>query len=173
MERTSRLRRIFDRSAAQLALLWAGVCIGVAFVATPAKFLATTLSLPTALEVGRQTFRVYNRMELCLGALALALAWASFARWRRVLSFAVPIAIVLAETVWLLPALDARVDLLQLGGEPRPSRLHLLYIGLEALKIVVLITAASASFRPRRRLSCRGYSWVPIPPIEHPSHPGP
>ncbi len=50
-----------DRLGPQLLLIWAGVALGVAFVATPAKFLAPSLSLPVALDVGRHTFAVYDR----------------------------------------------------------------------------------------------------------------
>ena len=39
-----------------LAWLWAGLVLGVSFVATPVKFLAPSLSLADALAVGRVTF---------------------------------------------------------------------------------------------------------------------
>lgn len=35
-----------------LAVLWAGLLLGVSFLATPVKFLAPSLSLPVALDVG-------------------------------------------------------------------------------------------------------------------------
>ena len=39
-----------------IALVWAGVAIGGSLIATPAKFQAPSLSMTTALEVGRAQF---------------------------------------------------------------------------------------------------------------------
>jgi hypothetical protein len=36
--------------------LWAGMLLGVSFIATPAKFLAPSLPLAQALDVGRSSF---------------------------------------------------------------------------------------------------------------------
>ena len=73
----------FERFATKVYLLWAGLAIGVAFLATPAKFLAPSLSLTVALEVGRHTFRVYNGVELALvlGLLVLGAASRQRRRW--------------------------------------------------------------------------------------------
>jgi hypothetical protein len=57
---------LVDRLSLRLLLLWAGLSAGVAFLATPAKFMAPSLSLPVALDVGRHTFRVYNDVDLAL-----------------------------------------------------------------------------------------------------------
>jgi hypothetical protein len=125
----------------RLILIWAGLAIGVAFVATPAKFLAPSLSLPVALDVGRHTFALYNQMELLLlaGLVVLAL----FARSRTVwlAAVALPGAIVLAETLWLIPTLDARVGAIMAGRVPPPSNLHVVYIVADAVKIVLLLLA--------------------------------
>jgi hypothetical protein len=56
-----------------LIMLWAGVLIGVSFLAAPAKFNAATLTLPVAMDVGRQEFGTLNLAEIVLGALALRL----------------------------------------------------------------------------------------------------
>ncbi len=56
-----------------LALLWIGLLIGVSFLATPAKFLAASLTLPVALDVGRHTFAIFNRVEWLLAATFLVL----------------------------------------------------------------------------------------------------
>lgn len=45
----------------------------MAFLATPAKFLAPSLPLAVALDVGRHTFQVYNRVELLLLMALVAL----------------------------------------------------------------------------------------------------
>lgn len=159
-----RLRRLADHSAARLALIWAGLSFGIAFVATPAKFLAPTLTLPVALEVGRQTFRIYNGVELGLASVATVLALSSTERRRRILGFTIPIGAVLAQTLWLIPALDARTLLVQ-AGQPAPaSHLHSVYITIEAVKILALMLAALVT-APARRPLC-GHEWAATPPLE-------
>jgi hypothetical protein len=129
-----------DRLGPRLLMLWAGLAIGVAFLATPAKFLAPSLSLAAALDVGRHTFAVYNHAELgLLGVMAFLGAWSrTRPRWYGAL--AVPAAVVLAETFWLLPALDLRTTAVIAGRPSSPdSGLHLAYIAAEGLKAVWLL----------------------------------
>ncbi len=124
----------------KIYLVWAGVVIGVAFLATPAKFLAPSLALPVALDVGRQTFRIYNTVELALFALLLILGLWAQRRRRWYLGAVVAGAVVLAQTLWLIPALDLRVLALQADAAPLPpSNLHTAYVALEALKVFWLL----------------------------------
>jgi len=91
-----------DRDHA-IALVWAGMVLGVSFVATPAKFLAPSLPLPIAIDVGRHTFRTFGRIELALMVLFGLRAEVS----ARPLAL-VPGFIVLAQALWLQPRLGAR-----------------------------------------------------------------
>src|SRR5690606_9509596 len=56
------------------SLVWIGALLGVSFLATPVKFLAPSLTLPVALDVGRQTFHWLNRVEIVLAAATLVSA---------------------------------------------------------------------------------------------------
>ena len=141
---------LVDRLSPRLLLLWAGLSAGVAFLATPVKFMAPSLSLPVALDVGRHTFRVYNEVELALlGVLVVLSAW-SKTRRSRYLALAVPGAVAAAQALWLIPALDARVSAILAGGQPPPSNLHALYIGAEMLKLAWLLSFGLADLHPRR-----------------------
>jgi hypothetical protein len=128
-----------DRLLPGLLLFWAGLAAGVAILATPAKFMAPSLSLPVALDVGRETFRAYNAAELVLLFMLLVLGPLSTTRLRWYLSLVVPTAAVVAQRVWLLPALDDRVSAVLAGVELQPSPLHGVYIALEALKVAALL----------------------------------
>jgi hypothetical protein len=66
-------------------MFWLGLLIGVAFLATPAKFLAPSLSLPVALDVGRQTFYVFNKVEWVMGAVLLLMLLNGGSIWLRIL----------------------------------------------------------------------------------------
>lgn len=121
-----------------VAILWAGMLLRVSFLATPVKFLAPSLTLPVALDVGRHTFGVFSVVEIA-GALALLATAIAFRQQRRILFFALLIgALVALQSFWLLPVLDARVELILQGGMPKDSELHRLYIAVDATKLALL-----------------------------------
>lgn len=55
--------RALHKAIAALLFVWAGVLLGISFVATPAKFLAPSLPMVQALDVGRWTFHVLAWIE--------------------------------------------------------------------------------------------------------------
>jgi hypothetical protein len=133
-----------------LIMLWAGVLIGVSFLAAPAKFDAPGLSLPVALEVGRREFGALNVAELALAVVTFALA--AYARPERAVWLGLGLAavIVVLQWLWLLPVLDARAELIIRGETPAPAPWHALYIGAEVLKLLVLLVIGwLALWRPR------------------------
>jgi hypothetical protein len=65
----------------ELALVWAGMLIGISFLATPAKFLAPSLALPVALDVGRLTFGLFSLVEIVFAFLLLATALITRHEW--------------------------------------------------------------------------------------------
>jgi hypothetical protein len=133
-----------------IALVWLGVVIGVSFVATPVKFTAPSLDLPTALEVGRVTFRLLARIEWVLAGTLLIAALLRPARlpWSAYVVFA----IVALESLWLLPALGARTDVILAGGTAGPSSLHHVFVLAEVLECLALAHVAFAGEPSRRRL---------------------
>lgn len=122
-----------------VALIWAGMLIGVSFLATPAKFAAPSLALPVALDVGRHTFAVLNPIEIAGALLVAGLAVLHHRRWLLVPA-GLAAAIVAVQTLWLLPALDARVETIIAGGAVPGSPLHTLYIALDLAKLVALLS---------------------------------
>lgn len=133
-----------------LIMLWAGLVIGVSFLAAPAKFGAPGLSLPVAMEVGRREFGALNLAEIALAVVTLALA--AYTRPERTLwlGLAVAAVIVALQALWLLPVLDARAELIIRGERPEPAPWHALYIGAEVLKLVALLVIGwLALWRPR------------------------
>lgn len=130
-----------------LALVWAGMVLGVSFLATPAKFLAPSLPLPVALDVGRQTFRVFGRVEVVLAAL-LGLGVVVGRPVRRL--DLVPGAVVVLQGLWLRPRLNARTRQVAQGrAAPRSSWPHLAFVACEAAKLTALLVIGLTRARVR------------------------
>lgn len=133
-----------------LIMLWAGVLIGVSFLAAPAKFGAASLTLPVAMDVGRQEFGTLNLAEIALALVTLALA--AYARAERTIWLGLGIAavVVALQAIWLLPVLDARAEMIIQGETPPTAPWHTLYIAIEVLKLLaLLIVGWLALWRPR------------------------
>ena len=131
---------------------WLGMLVGVSFLATPAKFLAPSLTLPVALDVGRHTFAVYNKIEWGFCIALLLVVFLGSRGWISGVFTSVAMLIVALETLWLLPLLDARVGVIIAGDELAPSNHHTLYIALEAAKMMAIaLVLVAVSWRVLRR----------------------
>ena len=141
--------RVNDRTQLALTLLawlWAGLVLGVSFVATPVKFLAPSISLADALAVGRVTFAALQWIE-CVAVVSLAvLVWITTPRRRALVLLAAIVAILLCQYAWMLPILDARVQTIIDGQHLPPSFLHWIYTALELVKVALLVVIGLTSF---------------------------
>ena len=115
--------------------------IGVSFLAAPVKFNASSLSLPVALDVGRQEFFALNLVEVGFAAVTLALAFLAQPARAIWLGLGLAAAIVALQGLWLLPVLDARTEMIIQGGTPPPALWHTAYIVLEIAKLLALLGA--------------------------------
>mgnify|MGYP001595694516 CR=1 FL=1 len=52
------------RNPAWITFIWLGMTLGVSMLATPARFAATTITRPVALDLGRVVFSVLNKAEV-------------------------------------------------------------------------------------------------------------
>ena len=141
MAGTERRAAILRGLLGALLLLWAGILIGVSFLAAPAKFNAPSLSLPVAMDVGRQEFGALNLVESGFAVLCLALAALTRAGRLVWLALAGAALVVALQALCLLPVLDARAVLIIEGATPPAAPWHALYITLEVLKLLALLVA--------------------------------
>ena len=119
-------------------MLWAGGLLGVSFVAAPAKFWAPSLTLPIALDVGRHTFQFFNKLELVAFVVLMLLVFRPTEnRSTRTIIVMLGLLLIL-QTAWLLPLLDQRVTLILKGEIPAESHLHLVYIGCDVCRLILL-----------------------------------
>lgn len=123
-------------------LIWAGLILGVSFIATPVKFEAPHLTMPVALEVGKATFHLFNLIEWCVIVAAMILTAISSKTSQNWPIAILLLSIVMLQTFWLLPVLDVRTDEVIAGGTPDPGHYHWFYIIAEIFKLVLTIMAA-------------------------------
>ncbi len=131
-----------------VATFWFALVIGVSFLATTAKFLAPSLTLPVALDVGLHTFRVLNKVEWVLAALLLLVVLGGARCKLAILAAAVAALCVVVETAWLFPILDQRTAMVIAGNQPPKANYHQIFIYLQGLKLVALLAAVFVAALP-------------------------
>lgn len=122
--------------------IWAGLIIGISFIEAPIKFTAPGITLALGLGIGRLVFGIMNKVEIALCAIALVAMLLNGTTKKEWTLASLLTAILLLQTLWLLPALDVRaVDIIK-GGNPPASNLHFLYVALEFGKLALLFVTA-------------------------------
>lgn len=123
-----------------IPFVWFGAVAAISFMEAPLKFQAPGITIPLGLGIGRLVFFALNKIEIILAVVFLVslLRSRSIGRTAIVL-FALIAVILVLETVWLLPWLDARAELVITGAAEPFSRMHFVYIGLDAIKLVMLM----------------------------------
>ncbi len=132
-----RLRRVFSNPA-RICFVWFRMTAGISVLATPVRFSAETLAREVKFEVASIVFTALNKAELVALVFFLIVIRVSgaAARWWAVAGLLV--LIVMAQSVFLLPELAARADMIVRGLEPPPSWVHGAYSTLELTKLAIL-----------------------------------
>ncbi|MFI5451378.1 hypothetical protein ACHMWN_04400 [Pedobacter sp. UC225_61] len=123
--------------------IWIGFVGAISFMEAWLKFKAPGVTLPIGLGIGRLVFAALNKMEWVAFLIAFISLVQFKAKWKSVEMFLLFAAgILIVQTIWLLPALDARAELYITGDTVPPSNLHFYYVAAEGLKMITLITIA-------------------------------
>lgn len=135
-------------TAVACLFIWIGIVCGISFLEAWLKFRAPGVTMPIGLGIGRLVFNTLNKVEWVLAAIVVVTAMMHtntlFSARNAFLLLAVIILIL--QTAWLLPTLDARAQLVIENKPLPPSNLHYLFIGAEVLKIAGLFAAAIGHF---------------------------
>lgn len=125
-------------------MLWVGLVLGLSFVSAIIKFQVPELSRQAAFALGKHSFTMTNRIEL---ALALLLVVALVVRRRDInrltyVAGGIVLGILALQTVWFMPVLVDRIDIIVAGGTPPPSASHVIYVAIESIKVIALFAMA-------------------------------
>jgi hypothetical protein len=134
---------------AWVAFLWVGMSVGITMIATPARFGAASVTRAIALDVSRDVFAALNKAELVALVILLITVRVSGQATRLWGLCGAVALIVIAQSVWLIPELSARTDLIMDGVVPPKSYVHAIYSSLELFKIGLLLFAGFTSLERR------------------------
>lgn len=128
--------------------IWFGMVLAISFIEAPLKFQAPGINLPLGLGIGRLVFFALNKMEIVAAFLLIFAFWRGRSNTRFETGlFGSILLILLLETVWLLPVLDARAELVIAGTAAPFSGAHILYIVFDAVKLIALMTLGIIAVR--------------------------
>jgi uncharacterized membrane protein (DUF485 family) len=120
--------------------LWIGFVCAISFMEAWLKFRAEGITLPLGLGIGRLVFSALNKVEwvLAVSIILNQLFVYNNIRAQKLITFFIPLSLLITQTVWLLPALDHRAELIIQGQFLAPSNLHLYYVVMEVIKVSCL-----------------------------------
>ncbi len=129
---------------------WIGFIGAISFMEAWLKFRAPGVTLPIGLGIGRLVFAALNKVEWVF-AVAIMISNIRTVRKIKISPFyVVAVLILILQTVWLLPALDARA-LLYIEAKPvPPSSLHLYFAIAEGIKFLLLLIFGIRLFKLER-----------------------
>ena len=123
-------------------LFWAGFVSSISFMEAWLKFRAPGVTLRTGLSIGRLIFSALNKVECVLALLISVLLFIKGDIARHTWVYSVPLVLLLIQTLFLLPALDARTNAILSDQLVPPSRIHFYFVIAETGKVIALIVFA-------------------------------
>jgi len=128
--------------------VWFGMVLAISFMEAPLKFQAPGITIPLGLGIGQLVFFTLNKMEIVCGLLILIAFWRAISNQRiEMILLGAAMLILIVETAWLLPVLDARAKEVIAGTAPPFSKMHFVYIGFDAVKLIALLMLGIVSTR--------------------------
>ncbi|WP_348726794.1 hypothetical protein [uncultured Mycolicibacterium sp.] len=124
--------------------VWLGMVLAISFLEAPLKFRAPGVTLQIGLGIGRVVFRALNVCEVLLAVTVVVAVWAGGAGTLGVAAVAVAVVMLTVQIVAVRPALTRRSDQVLAGAEGPRSHAHVVYVGLEVVKAIALVTAGFA-----------------------------
>jgi len=130
--------------------LWIGFVCAISFLEAWLKFRAPGITMPLGLGIGRLVYSVLNKIEW---VFAIAIILTMFLRAKpfflpaNMPAIVAVMLVLLIQTLWLLPVLDARATMLIAGKTPGPASYHIYYVAGEVIKVAGLFIFGMGLFK--------------------------
>lgn len=133
---------LIRRRSFVFTILWIGFVLAISFMEAPLKFQAKSVTLQIGLEIGYLVFHALNGVELFLAGIVTAVSLTSpTPTHTRNLTLLIAGWLII-QTVLLYFPLDARTLAIINGTAVPKAPFHLIYIGMEAIKLIMLLILA-------------------------------
>ena len=122
------------------SFIWIGLVLGISFLEAWIKFRAPGVTTAIGLGIGRLVFGALNKLEWLLSIILIinSIAYKKpFTSFGNIVLMAI-IAILILQSGWLLPGLNARARRVINNEQVAPSALHLIFIAAELVKLGLL-----------------------------------
>ncbi|MBL7919902.1 MAG: hypothetical protein JNJ40_06280 [Bacteroidia bacterium] len=132
-----------------ITFLWIGFVSAISFMEAWLKFRAPGITLPLGLGIGRLVFGALNKVEwvfVLIIIVTIMLAQKNPVNFQNLFAL-IPIVILIIQSWYALPELDARAEMHIRGWNVEPSNLHFIYVMMEFIKIFSLIIYGITSFK--------------------------
>lgn len=129
------------------AIFWLGFFMAISFMEAPLKFTAPNLGLAEGLRIGKIIFGCLNKCEWVFLVIIITTCVFQPASKKGFYLIAIISAILIMETAWLLPKLDANANKIIQGLPSGDYVSHWLYVLCEIIKIPVLLLIGWESSR--------------------------
>lgn len=136
-----------DKLISASTFTWLGFLCAISFMEAWLKFQAPGITLELGLGIGQLVFGALNKVELSLALLIAFLCVKRSVTKGQFMVLFLLVLILAVQTIYLLPTLDKRANLILNGIEPEKSYLHFIYILVELIKAVALIVFGVQSFK--------------------------
>jgi len=132
------------RLAEAVVFVWLGMVLAISFMEAPLKFYVPGVSRQVALRIGRVVFIALNAWELFFAVLLSLLVYSHDTPPSVDAASGAAITVLLIQLLLVRPVLSRRSNVVVAGpeapGTPRSAG-HYVYVGLEVVKAIGLITA--------------------------------
>lgn len=131
------------------AFVWIGFVCAISFMEAWLKFRAPGITIGLGLGIGKLVFSALNKVEWLLAIIIIIEFVSNKGKESKVAytSFMIVIAILILQTVWLLPALNERAMLVINNANPGKSSLHYVFVAAEVLKVITLFIFGNSQLK--------------------------
>jgi len=135
-----------------IPFIWFGMVGAISFMEAPLKFRAPNVTLALGLGIGKIVFQMLNRIEIVFAVLMIvSLFFARPATNFALYIFGAIFVLLLLQTVWLLPLLNIRAEQVINGVIAPFSYNHLIFIGFEVVKFILLFVLGGSLLKDNLR----------------------
>ncbi|WP_016881392.1 MULTISPECIES: hypothetical protein [unclassified Rhodococcus (in: high G+C Gram-positive bacteria)] len=126
--------------AIAVTFVWLGMVLAISFLEAPLKFRAPEVTVRVGLGIGRLVFRALNRIEIVWAAILVVTVIVGGPRAGAVAAAMTAVTVLVVQVAVVRPRLTRRSNRVLAGEDVPRSRAHHVYVGLETVKVLALLT---------------------------------